>query len=173
MPIILMALTIAIFGVVLAVSVYQLVLQNGRILRRLEALECAGAKARAPDEAPDPCRPVQFCMISNCPLAGGSMTLSQWRGRAAPGDFLRSYMRLLPELLPNLSHAPTITTLIISTGDREKNRSLFSAHAFTSPSFSRKIWRSRSFTGLQTHRRAILSMSAASVRESCWWARKP
>jgi peroxiredoxin len=131
---ILMALTIAIIGLVLGIGVYQLVLQNGRILQRLEALERAGAKPRASDEPSESLSAGSVLHDFELPLlAGGSMTLSQWRGQRLLVIFFDPTCVFCQKLLPGLSQTPAITTLIISTGDREKNHSLFAAHAVTSP----------------------------------------
>ena len=134
MAMILVALAIAIIGLVLGISVYQLILQNGRILKRLEALERAGAKSSASDEPPESLPAGSVLHDFELPLlAGGSMTLSQWRGQRLLVIFFDPTCVFCQKLLSGLSHAPTIPTLIISTGDREKNRSLFAAHAVTSP----------------------------------------
>ena len=115
----LMALTIAILGLVLGVSVYQLILQNGRILLRLDALERAGAGPRVSGEPQEPLPAGSVLHDFELPLlAGGSMTLSQWRGQRLLLIFFDPACVFCQKLLPSLPHTPAIATLIISTGDR-------------------------------------------------------
>ena len=129
-----MALTIAILGLALAVAVYQLILQNGRILLRLDALERAGAGPRVSDAPPEPLPAGSVLHDFELPLlSGGSMTLSQWRGQRLLLMFFDPECGYCRELAARLPSAPAITTLIISTGDREKNRSLFAERSVTIP----------------------------------------
>jgi peroxiredoxin len=129
-----LALAIAIVGLVLIVSVYQLVLQNGRILLRLETLERALTELRVSGGRPESLPSGSVLHDFELPLpAGGSMTLSQWRGQRLLLVFFDPACGYCQRLAPSLAGTLPLTTLIISTGDREENRALFAAHSVTIP----------------------------------------
>ncbi|MGE0059191.1 MAG: peroxiredoxin family protein [Dehalococcoidia bacterium] len=132
-------LLLVLFGMAL----YQVLIQNGRILARLDAVE-----ARAPwDDA----RLGIEAYVANLPagvpapaiqlpdLGGVQRTLSEWRGRRVLLVFMDPNCvfsrRLLPSLVA-LMHDPVAgrpEPVIISTGDLEANRNLFDAAGFTNP----------------------------------------
>ena len=119
---------------VLAASVYQLFKQNGRILVRLEALERARTRPSSAGGPPEPLTAGSVLHDFELPLLdGGSMTLSQWRGRRLLLIFFDPDCGFCQDLAPRLAGSAALSTLIISTGDREKNRRLFAANLVVSP----------------------------------------
>lgn len=115
---------------------YQLFMQNGRLQLRLEALEQElQAQGIIPDKERDILKGLPVGSLLNdfeMPLlAGGSMTLSQWRGKKVLLIFFNPgcafCIQMLPELsalTPNADKASPVP-LIISTGDVEENRRIF------------------------------------------------
>jgi len=116
--------------------VYQLILQSGRLLLRVEELEArltekgilTGKEKETPEGLPAGSVVHDFELPV---LGGGRMTLSQWRGRRVLLVFLSpdcAYCRqMLPDLVNLLSsgYESLPVTLVISTGDPEENRKLF------------------------------------------------
>ena len=127
--------------VVLGLVAYQLILQNGRNLLRLEDLELRLAEIDEPDALRDnvkvleqgvPAPPIQL------PDLNGTMrTLSEWRGRRVLlvfADPACGFSRTLAPYLAGLQ-ADVVpgrpVPVVISTGDREENRRLFDGAGFT------------------------------------------
>lgn len=115
---------------------YQLFLQNGRLQLRLEALEQElQAQGIIPDKERDILKGMPVGSLLNdfeLPLlAGGGMTLSQWRGKKALLIFFNPGCAFCIQMLPKLGaltpNADKLTPvpLIISTGDVEENRRIF------------------------------------------------
>jgi peroxiredoxin len=115
---------------------YQLFLQNGRLQLRLGALE---EELRAQEIIPEDGE----ALLKGLPvgsllndfelplLAGGTMTLSEWRGKKVLLIFFNPSCGYCMQMLPKLTALPpnadgrTPVPLIISTGDVEENRRLF------------------------------------------------
>src|ERR1044071_3025500 len=115
---------------------YQLFMQNGRLQLRLEALQQEHqAAGMIPDKERDILRGVPVGSLLNdfelALLAGGSMTLSQWRGKKVLLIFFNPGCAFCIQMLPQLSALTPNTNkrspvpLIISTGDVEENRRIF------------------------------------------------
>lgn len=124
-----------IVGVLLvgcACFVYQLMLQNGRILLRLRTLEANLQRRFEPSLDPLPVGSVLNDFELPL-LTGGTMTLSQWRGQRLLLVFFDPECRFCQQLASSLTSVPALPTLIISAGDAEKNRALFSAQSITIP----------------------------------------
>ena len=104
--------------------------QNGRILVRLETLERDRAVPVVTDGKPYSL-PVGAVMHDfELPLlTGGSMTLSEWRGRRFLLIFVDPVCSYCQSLASRRAATPALPTLIISSGDPEHNRALFAAHA--------------------------------------------
>jgi peroxiredoxin len=115
---------------------YQLFLQNGRLQLRLDALE---EELRAQEIIPENGEALlkgmqvgsQLNDFELPMLAGGTMTLSQWRGKKVLLIFFNPRCGFCMQMLPNLAAlAPnadkrSLVPLIISTGGVEENRRLF------------------------------------------------
>jgi peroxiredoxin len=125
-------------------GIYQLLTQNGRVLLRLEALESqlssqgALPEQRALDSAGLP--PGTVLNDFSLPiLGGGTMTLSQWRGRELLLVFFSpdcGFCRhLLAELaMPAQPEAHSVPMpLFITKGDPEANRRLFEDYRISYP----------------------------------------
>lgn len=127
---------------VLVVLVYQLILQHGRTLLRIESLEAQQASTPA---AADPLAGNQKILTPgvaappiNLPdLTGAMRTLSEWRGRrvllvfAAPDCM---YSKTLAPYLSGLLDDPVLgrpVPVVVSTGSREANREMFDAAGFS------------------------------------------
>jgi peroxiredoxin len=123
---------------------YQLFLQNGRLQLRLEALEQElQAQGVIAGKERDILKGVPVGSLLNdfeLPLlAGGSMTLSQWRGKKVlliffnPGcAFCIQMLPKLAALTPNADKRSPVP-LIISTGDVEENRRIFEQAGVSHP----------------------------------------
>ena len=123
---------------------YYLVLQNGRLMLRLESLEQrltdkgVLSQGMLPGQLGMPPGSVlnDFALPQ---LDGGTMTLSQWRGRRVALLFLSPRcshcQRLLPDLAAMQSAGPETdpAIVIISTGSVEENRQFFGPHHLTGP----------------------------------------
>jgi hypothetical protein len=120
---------------------YQLVLQNGRILLRLEALEArrgAASRPRKPRFAGVPAGSllVDFDLPN---LSVGRMTLSRWRGRRVVLIFLDPGCAHSRGMLPALAALPPDppdgrpVPLVLTTGDADANRRLVEAHGVRCP----------------------------------------
>jgi peroxiredoxin len=123
---------------------YQLFLQNGRLQLRLEALEQElQAQGVIPDKERDILKGVPVGSQLNdfeLPLpAGGSMTLSQWRGKKVLLIFFNPGCAFCIQMLPKLAALTpnadkrTPVPLIISTGDVEENRRIFEQAGVSHP----------------------------------------
>jgi peroxiredoxin len=115
---------------------YQLFLQNGRLQLRLEALEQElQAQGILPYKEKDILKGLpegsQLNDFELPLLAGGSMTLSQWRGKKVLLIFFNPGCAFCIQLLPKLgaltpnADKRALVPLIISTGDVEENRRIF------------------------------------------------
>jgi peroxiredoxin len=113
-----------------------LIKQNGRLMLRLEALERRLQQQGGPGNGLDPGNlgrpPGSVLNDFALPLlSGGTMTLSQWRGRKVVLIFLsprcKHCERILPDLekaLPRVAEADP-APVIVSTGTVEENRRFF------------------------------------------------
>jgi peroxiredoxin len=118
---------------------YQLLLQNGRLLLRLEALEqrledSGIAPAPAPGEPTG--LPVGSVLLDfELPdLLGGRITLSQWRGQRVLLIFFDPRCGFCRQMLPDLAALPANPTdgapvpLVLTTGDAVENRTLMAEY---------------------------------------------
>jgi peroxiredoxin len=123
---------------------FQLVLQNGRILRRLEALEQPGVDAETaatwtrhlvaglPIGSPAP----DFELPT---VSGSRMTLSQWRGQRVLLMFFDPRCGFCRQMLPALAALPSDTAmdrpvpLILSAGDATENQKLIEEYQLSGP----------------------------------------
>ncbi len=123
---------------------YQLFMQNGRLQLRLEALEQElQAQGIIPDKERDILKGVPVGSLLNdfeMPLlAGGTMTLSQWRGKKVLLIFFNLDCAFCIQMLPHLSALTSgadkrsPVPLIISTGDAEENRRIFEQAGVSHP----------------------------------------
>jgi len=123
---------------------YHLVTQNGRLMLRLESLERRLVEQGILSGGVDPGNlglpPGSVLNDFALPLlGGGTMTLSQWRGRKVAVIFLnprcKHCAKLLPDLAAVLSEGAEVdpAPVIISTGSVEENRRFFGEHRITCP----------------------------------------
>jgi peroxiredoxin len=118
---------------------YQLILQNGRLLQRVEELEQRLNKFVEPTDSDR--LPVGTVLHDfDLPLlSGGRMTLSQWRGKRILLLFFDPRCRFSVELLPALAALPRDESagrpvpLILTTGEAEENRRLMAEHGIEWP----------------------------------------
>jgi peroxiredoxin len=124
--------------------IYSLIVQNGRTMLRLELLERRLveqgilAEGANPGDMGLPSGSVlnDFALPL---LDGGTMTLSQWRGRKVALVFLsprcKHCERLLPDLEAVLAGGVEVdpAPVIVSTGTVEENRRFFGEHKITCP----------------------------------------
>lgn len=119
---------------------YQLIVQHGRLLLRIEALEqqVAQLTGNAPIQPDQPhgLAPGSVVLDFALPtLSGGTIALSQWRGRSVLLIFFDPQCHFCRQMLPQLATLEPEPTdgrpvpLIISTGDFEQNRRLIEEHA--------------------------------------------
>src|SRR5215471_10327594 len=129
-------IALVLIAVMVALSCYvgyQLILQNGRLLLRLEALEqrledSGIAPASATDEPMG--LPVGSVLLDfELPdLLGGRITLSQWRGQSVLLIFFDPRCGFCQEMLPDLAALPASPTdgapvpLVLTTGNAAENR---------------------------------------------------
>lgn len=116
---------------------YHLAVQNGSLTLRMEALERQLAMASAGGDEQG-LAPGTVLNDFDLPiLSGGSMTLSQWRGRKVLLIFFSpscSYcVGMLPELAAELKALPGLEPVIVSSGDAGENRRLFAQHGIEAP----------------------------------------
>jgi peroxiredoxin len=123
---------------------YYLVIQNGRLMLRLESLERRLAEQGILSEGVNPGNlglpPGSVLNDFALPLLeGGTMTLSQWRGRKVALIFLsprcQHSEKLLPDLAAMLSEGVEAdpAPVIVSTGSVEENRRFFGEHRIACP----------------------------------------
>src|SRR5262245_36009476 len=123
---------------------YQLLRQNGRILRRLEMLErqlAQPARASLPAPGPPPGLPVGALApdfrLAN--LAGGHQRLSDWRGRRVLLIFFNPRCGFCTRMVPDLAALPTDPAggrplpLVVTTGSADENRQLVKEHGLRCP----------------------------------------
>jgi peroxiredoxin len=133
------AVGLTLAGVVLALGCwlgYWLVLQHGRLLVRLEALERQPEQGSAAGFALPWALPVGSVLRDfDLPtLAGGRMTLSQWRGQRLLLILVDPPSRFSRELLSGLAALPSgpgdgrPVPLVLAIGDADVNRAVFDAH---------------------------------------------
>jgi peroxiredoxin len=119
--------------------------QNGRLLVRLESLEAKvaqGIKDQIDQVSPSNMGLASGTLLHNFALpilGGGTMTLSQWRGRKVVLIFLSPRCIYCEKMLPDLAAALSAgmdadpAAVIISTGSVEDNQRFFGPHRFTCP----------------------------------------
>jgi peroxiredoxin len=113
---------------------YQLIVQNGRLLNRVDQLEQQLGELIGPTTSDR--LPVGTVLHDfDLPLlAGGRMTLSQWHGRQVLLIFFDPRCRFSLELLPRLAALSRDDSrggpvpLILTTGEAEENRRLMTQH---------------------------------------------
>jgi peroxiredoxin len=144
---ILLVLGVLLPGLLLAFGgwlLYQLLRQNGRILRRLETLErqvAQPARDSRPAPGPPPGLPVgarapDFRLAS---LAGGDKKLSDWRGRRALLIFFNPRCGFCSRMVPDLAALPVDPVgdhplpLVVTSGSAEENRRLVAEHGLRCP----------------------------------------
>jgi len=130
--------------VLLAIVLAQLVLQNGRILLRIEELEAQPGGWEDADLDLEPYVPnlstgVAAPVLELLDLNGTLRSLSEWRGRRLLIVFFDPNCAFSRELLPSLvSLADDVVAgrpmpLVVSTGSVEENRRLFDEAGYPSP----------------------------------------
>jgi peroxiredoxin len=123
---------------------YHLFLQNGRLQLRLEALEkelqAQGILSDSGKGLPNGLPRGSLLNDFELPLlSGGTMTLSQWRGKKVLLIFFNPGCGYCLQMLPKLAALPQDADerrpvpLIISTGDAEENRRLFEQYQAPPP----------------------------------------
>jgi peroxiredoxin len=125
---------------------FHLARQNGRLLLRIDALEglLRGSKGGIAQGAGAPSfgfpAGTVLSDFSLPLLTGGSMTLSQWRGRTRVLIFLNPSCRFCRDMLPELGAVlpkDTATAdpvpLIITSGTLDENRRFFEGHGISCP----------------------------------------
>ena len=123
---------------------YHLVTQNGRLMLRLESLERRLAEQGILAEGVNPGNlgmpPGSVLNDFALPLlGGGTMTLSQWRGRKVALIFLSPRCKHCEKLLPDLAAVfsegaeADPAPVIISTGSVEENQRFFGEHRIACP----------------------------------------
>jgi peroxiredoxin len=123
---------------------YQLLVQHGRLLLRIEALEERLAEltgTTASDDGLSPGLPVGsvFFDFALPALAGGTMTLSQWQGRRVLLIFFDPDCGYCRQMVPDLARLEPDPVdgrpvpLIIATGDADENRRLFDGQSVRCP----------------------------------------
>jgi len=139
------SILVAVLSLVVVVGgwiLYQLVLQSGRLSLRVEEIEgLLKREGIVPEEATERGLPAGSVVHDfELPvLTGGTMTLSQWRGRRVRLIFFSptcGYCKsLLPDLARQLSNQSKDlpVTLIVSTGGVEQNRQLFQGSGVSCP----------------------------------------
>jgi peroxiredoxin len=123
---------------------YQLLRQNGRILRRLETLEQRRAPVGTPSQAA-PDAPPGLPLGSAAPdfalpdLSGTRKALSDFRGKRLLLVFFNPRCGFCARMAPDLAALRTDGAegrplpLVVSTGDSEANRTLVAAHGLRCP----------------------------------------
>jgi peroxiredoxin len=124
---------------------FHLVIQNGRLMLRLETLERRLAEQGILPEGTDPSKlglpPGSVLNDFALPLLNGrgTMTLSQWRGRKVALIFLSPRCKYCEKLLPDLAAVLSEgaetdpAPVIISTGSVEENRQFYEEYRITCP----------------------------------------
>lgn len=144
-------LEIALAGVLVLVLVTEawfalhMLDQNGRLMVRLESLEAKvaqGVKDQIDQISPSNMGLAPGTLLNNFALpvlGGGTMTLSQWRGRKVALIFLSPRCIHCEKMLPDLVKALPQGTdadpaaVIISSGNVEDNQRFFGPHRFSCP----------------------------------------
>ena len=141
-------ITLAVFLAVTLCGVawfgYHLITQNGRLMLRMELLERRLAEQGILAEGVDPAtlgRPPGSVLndFALPILGGGTMTLSQWRGRKVVLIFMSPHCKHSETLLPDLAAwlaegaESDPAPVIISTGSAEENQRFFGEHRITCP----------------------------------------
>lgn len=123
---------------------YHLITQNGRLMLRVESLERRLVEQGVLAEGVDPNslgRPPGSVLndFALPLLGGGTMTLSQWRGRKVALLFLSPHCEHCAKLLPELAELLAQSTeadpapVIVSTGGGEENQRFFGKRGITCP----------------------------------------
>ena len=127
-----------------ALVAFHLISQNGRLMLRLELLERSLVQQGFLAEGSNPGQlgrpPGSVLNDFALPvLGGGTMTLSQWRGRKVALIFLNPACIHCEKLLPGLAATLAERTdsdpapLIISSGSADDNRRFFAQYSFSCP----------------------------------------
>jgi peroxiredoxin len=123
---------------------WQLVRQNGRILLRLEAIELRGRSSGRAD-GPAPGGPQGLAIETVAPifelpdLSGDRRGLSEFRGRNVLLLFFNPSCGFCTKLAPDLAALSAHVgngwpeLLVVTTGDAERNRALFTEHGIRCP----------------------------------------
>jgi peroxiredoxin len=124
-------------------AIYQLLLQNGKLQLRVDALEnrlyAQGILTKDEERISRGLALGSVLYDFELPaLSGGTMTLSRWRGRKLLLIFFNPSCTFCREMLPELAALSADSTekplpVIVSTGDEEENRRLFGSYAITHP----------------------------------------
>ena len=129
----------------LAAAVYHLIVQNGRMLLRIESLErqlreqgipIADGENPLPNGVPKGTVLSDFALPS---LSGETLRLSQWKGKrlllvfVSPGcSFCIALLEELGKLAKG-GKSPAVTTVFVSRGSVEENRELFESAGVAAP----------------------------------------
>lgn len=137
-------IALAVITVVTSIAIYQLLVQQGRLLLQLESLErnlrqqgiMTGSQSDHTRGLPAGSVLNDFELPS---LSGGTMRLSQWRGRKVLLIFFNPVCEFSRAMLSGLNaitsaaHADAPAPLIISTGHAEENRKLIEEYGIQHP----------------------------------------
>jgi len=120
----------------------ELMMQNGRLMLRIEALEQRLAGTAQSGAASNGIGQPPGSVLNDFSLpllSGGTMTLLQWRGKKVALIFVSPRCAPSVKLLPELAKAwktrapDSPMPLIITTGDVAENRRIFEEHGIQSP----------------------------------------
>jgi peroxiredoxin len=120
---------------------WQLLRQNGRLLLRVEELEnrldeLESGEPDAPSSLPLGSPAPEFSLPGL--TSGQTQSLADFRGQSLLLIFFNPACGFCRELVPKLAAVNSLPVLIVSTGDAEANRQLFSEHPFTATALLQK-----------------------------------
>jgi peroxiredoxin len=120
---------------------WQLLRQNGRLLLRVEELEnrldeLESGEPDAPSSLPLGSPAPEFSLPDL--TSGQTQSLADFRGQSVLLIFFNPACGFCRELVPKLAVVNSLPVLIVSTGEAEANRQLFSEHPFTATALLQK-----------------------------------
>jgi peroxiredoxin len=120
---------------------WQLLRQNGRLLLRVEELEnrldeLESGEPDAPSSLPLGSPAPEFSLPDL--TSGQTQSLADFRGQSVLLIFFNPACGFCRELVPKLAAVNSLPVLIVSTGEAEANRQLFSEHPFTATALLQK-----------------------------------
>jgi peroxiredoxin len=132
-----LAILVLLTTAIAAWLVYNLIMQNGRLMLRVDMLEQSLIQQGILQQGVSAVGFPPGSVLNDFALpvlGGGTMTLSQWRGRKVALIFLSPTCKHCETLLPDLARLLPEGTqadpaaVIISTGTADQNRRFFAAH---------------------------------------------